>query len=103
MDGYVWRIAHNRYAKTVEARKRDATFLCGDEYLFNLPSAPAEEDKTEEYQAIFRMQSLIQNKLPGVELINPRPAAYFDAFYPLINKRAVPRLLCVNRKSIRFV
>ena len=54
MNGYVWRIAHNRYAKTVEAWKRDATFLCGNEYLFNLPSAPGEEDKTEEYQAIFK-------------------------------------------------
>lgn len=54
MDGYVWKIAHNRYAKLIGAQKRDVTVLCGDEYLYEVPGEAEEEDKTAEYQIVFK-------------------------------------------------
>ena len=38
MDGYVWKIAHNRYARMMEVKKRDVAVLCGDRSLPGFPT-----------------------------------------------------------------
>lgn len=43
LDGYVWRVAHNRYAKRLDIQNRDVMVLCGDEYLMGIPQEAAEE------------------------------------------------------------
>jgi RNA polymerase sigma factor, sigma-70 family len=53
LDGYVWRVAHNRYARRIDAQNRDVTVLCGDEYLMGIPQEAAEE-ADEGYEAVFR-------------------------------------------------
>lgn len=52
MDGYVWKIAHNRYARMMEVKKRDVAVLCGDQEFAGLPDQTAEDD-ADEYQTVF--------------------------------------------------
>lgn len=53
LDGYVWKIAHNRYAKRIDAKKRDVTVLYGDEYLSGIPEEEDEEEP-ETHEEVFR-------------------------------------------------
>ena len=53
LDGYVWRVAHNRYARLIDGRKRDAVVLCGGEML-KKASAPLDEPSDETQQAVLR-------------------------------------------------
>lgn len=53
LDGYVWKIAHNRYAKRIGLQKQEVVILCGDEYLFDIPAEFGNRDD-DEYQGIFK-------------------------------------------------
>ena len=53
LDGYVWRIAHNRYASRIRRRKTDVTVLCGEEYLFDIPAGP-DTPSEDDYPAVFK-------------------------------------------------
>ncbi|MCL2386322.1 MAG: RNA polymerase sigma factor, partial [Defluviitaleaceae bacterium] len=44
LDGYVWRVAHNRYARMIQARKGEAVVLYGHEHF---PATANEEDDSE--------------------------------------------------------
>lgn len=58
MEAWIWRIAHNRYARFIDNRNKTQEFLPGDEYFFDI----ADNDYTvidstnteQEYQTIFR-------------------------------------------------
>lgn len=56
LNGYVWRVAHNRYANKIDMRNRENTMLCGDEYIFDIVdySLSIDEPDIDEYQAIFK-------------------------------------------------
>ena len=67
IDGYVWKIAHNRYARMLDARERDVTVLCGDEYLSELPVESGEEDEAEEsvFRALHTLSAMYRDILVG--------------------------------------
>ncbi len=56
LDGYVWRVAHNRYARKIAACSLENTMLCGEEYLLDIADDTPFEDglDAEEYQLVFK-------------------------------------------------
>ncbi|MCI8719412.1 MAG: sigma-70 family RNA polymerase sigma factor [Lachnospiraceae bacterium] len=57
-DAWVWRIAHNRYAKFIDARNKAQTILAEDETLFDITDSDYcyidEESTEQEFEKIFR-------------------------------------------------
>lgn len=67
-DAWVWRIAHNRYARFIDAQNKAQTVLAGDDVFRNIagsdlwegnlytvdPSAAEEEADGHEYETVFR-------------------------------------------------
>ena len=53
LDGYVWKIAHNRYAKRIGLQKKEAEILCGEEYRMDVPEA-FDHGEEDEYQKVFQ-------------------------------------------------
>jgi len=57
-DAWVWRIAHNRYAKFIDARNKAQMILSGDETLFNAADydycCVDEESTEQEFETVFR-------------------------------------------------
>jgi len=43
LDAWVWRVAHNRYARFIDAQHKSITILSGDEYMFDI----ADSDETQ--------------------------------------------------------
>lgn len=43
-DAWVWRIAHNRYARFINARKRERAVLAGDDFIRNIASSDFRAD-----------------------------------------------------------
>ena len=56
LDGWVWRIAHNRYARFIDARNRDPIVLLYEDELFDVSDySDIDEDNTQEqYETVFR-------------------------------------------------
>lgn len=55
IDGYVWKVARNRYARKISEKLREATVVHGDEYLAGLceETSPGGE-QSEEHNAVFK-------------------------------------------------
>lgn len=56
LDGWVWRIAHNRYARFIDARNRDPIVLLYEDELLDVSDySDIDEDNTQEqYETVFR-------------------------------------------------
>ena len=57
LDGWVWRIAHNRYARWINSQSKNIMILSCDETMFDIADPigyEAEIDESEEYQTVFR-------------------------------------------------
>ncbi len=56
LDAWVWRIAHNRYARFIDSRSKNQIVMsCGDELYDIADYSDVDEDSTEErYEAVFR-------------------------------------------------
>ena len=55
LDAWVWRVAHNRYARFINAQSRNKMILSGDEYLLeSAGGGQTGEDDEAEYQAVFK-------------------------------------------------
>ncbi len=57
LDAWVWRVAHNRYARLIDAQHKSITILSGDEYMFDITDSDetqAESEEIDEYQTVFR-------------------------------------------------
>lgn len=58
LDAWIWRVAHNRYAKFVDSKNKYPTILIGDDALLDAAAStyPAvdEEAALPEYQTVFR-------------------------------------------------
>ena len=58
LDAWIWRVAHNRYAKFVDSKNKYPTILIGDAALLDAAAsayaAVDEEDALPEYQTVFR-------------------------------------------------
>jgi len=56
LNGWVWRVAHNRYARFMDARSKSQAMLACEEELFEIADyAEVDEDETEaQFEAIFR-------------------------------------------------
>jgi len=53
LDGYIWRIAHNRYARMIQARKGEPIVLYGHEKFPEIPDSDEESDTMEAHHAVF--------------------------------------------------
>jgi len=56
LDAWVWRIAHNRYARFIDRRNKSQVMLCGDDELVDVEDyTNIDEDTTEkQYETVFR-------------------------------------------------
>ncbi|MCH5182713.1 MAG: sigma-70 family RNA polymerase sigma factor [Oscillospiraceae bacterium] len=57
LDAWVWRIAHNRYARLIHARNQEQSFLTGDEMLLSVPDADpftVTDEPERDYEEVFR-------------------------------------------------
>lgn len=57
LDAWVWRIAHNRYARFIHARNQERAFLTGDEMLLSVADADpftVTEAPERDYEEVFR-------------------------------------------------
>ena len=56
LDAWVWRIAHNRYARFIDARNKSLICISCDDELFDIAdySDPDEEDAQRQYETVFR-------------------------------------------------
>ena len=58
LDAWVWRIAHNRYARFINAQAKNIMILSGNESMFDLADHPFELEEeineNDEYQTVFR-------------------------------------------------
>ena len=52
LDAWVWRVAHNRYARLVDGKRKDVTILCDE--VPDIDDENDEDDFDEKYDAIFR-------------------------------------------------
>ena len=69
-DAWVWRIAHNRYARFINARnKSQIVFSCEDE-LFDAADYPdVDEDGTQEqYETVFRYLHTLSSELSLIHI-----------------------------------
>lgn len=53
MDGYVWRIAHNRYARKIQSGKDDPVVLYGHDYFPEIADADGQNEILEVHHAVF--------------------------------------------------
>jgi len=53
LDGYIWRIAHNRYARLIQKRNGEPAFLYGQEYYIDIPDTEPDIEPTEAHQTVF--------------------------------------------------
>ncbi|MCL2547177.1 MAG: sigma-70 family RNA polymerase sigma factor [Oscillospiraceae bacterium] len=64
LDGYVWRIAHNRYARLISERKHDVVVLCGGEMLDAIPvetTEPLNEAQQVVFQALHSLRAMYRD------------------------------------------
>ena len=57
LDAWVWRVAHNRYARFIHAQSKSVMVLSGDESVFDVADptdGEAHADETDEVQAVFQ-------------------------------------------------
>ena len=57
LDAWVWRVAHNRYARFIHAQSKSVMVLSGDESVFDVADptdGEAHVDETDEVQAVFQ-------------------------------------------------
>lgn len=57
LDAWVWRIAHNRYARFIDAQSKHIMILSGDESLFDIAdpiNLEAEAEENDKYQMVFQ-------------------------------------------------
>ena len=56
LDAWVWRIAHNRYARFIDTRNKNQTVLSCEDELFDIADySDIDEDNTQEqYEMVFR-------------------------------------------------
>ena len=56
LDAWVWRIAHNRYARFIDGKNKERTVLSCEDELFDIAEySDVDEESTEEqYEAVFR-------------------------------------------------
>lgn len=55
-DAWVWRVAHNRYARFIDHRNKNQIVLLGDAELFDIADYACvdEDDTQEQYETVFR-------------------------------------------------
>ena len=56
-DAWVWRIAHNRYARFIDAQSKHIMILSGDESMFDIAdpiNIEAENEENDKYQMVFQ-------------------------------------------------
>ena len=57
LDAWVWRIAHNRYARFIDAQSKHIMILSGDESMFDIAdpiNIEAETEENDKYQMVFQ-------------------------------------------------
>ncbi len=57
LDAWVWRVAHNRYARFIDEQHKSIMILSGDEFMFDIADSydvEAKIEETSEYQTVFR-------------------------------------------------
>ena len=68
LDAWVWRIAHNRYARFIDNKNRNQIILSGDDELFELADY-TEFDKEydeQEYETVFRYLHTLSSEYKNI-------------------------------------
>ena len=68
LDAWVWRIAHNRYARFINIRNKNQIMLCGENELFDIADySDVDEDDTEEqYETVFRYLHTLSSEYKNI-------------------------------------
>ncbi len=67
LDAWVWRIAHNRYARFIDARNKAPTVLSCDELFDIADYSDVDEDNTQEqYETVFRYLHTLSSEYKNI-------------------------------------
>lgn len=67
LDAWVWRIAHNRYARFIDNRNKNQVVLSCDDELFDIADYSEVDDSTEEqYEAVFRYMHTLSSEYRNI-------------------------------------
>lgn len=103
LDGYVWRVAHNRYARLVQTRNGDPTILYGHEHYHDIPDTEADTETVEIHQSLFNalhtLSSMYRNIM--VDYYVHRLDTYMIARKHSVSVETVKWRLHAGREKIR--
>jgi len=103
LDGYVWRIAHNRYARMLHARSSEPAVLCGHEYYADIPDndayALADDSLKSVFSALHTLSAMYRDIM--VDYYVHRHDTYTIAKAHSISVETVKWRLHAGREKIR--
>lgn len=105
LDGWVWRIAHNRYARFIDVRNKSRAMLAGEEELYSLADYTDldGEDTEARYQSVFRYLHTLSAKYRDIFVdyyVGELPVKVLAEKYAL-PENTVKWRLNVGRQKIR--
>ena len=66
LDAWVWRIAHNRYARFIDNRNKNSVMLSCEDELFDIADQSDEEDTADEYENVFRYLHTLSSEYKNI-------------------------------------
>ena len=107
LDAWVWRIAHNRYAKFIDTRNKTQMILSEDETLFNIADRDYDyvdkESTQDEFETVFRYLHTLSSEYRNIFIdyyIGEMPIRLLSKKYSL-PETTIKWRLNVGRKKIR--
>lgn len=66
LDAWVWRIAHNRYARFVDDRNKNTVILSCEDDLFDIADQSDEDDTADKYETVFRYLHTLSSEYKNI-------------------------------------
>ena len=66
LDAWVWRIAHNRYARFVDDRNKNTVMLSCEDDLFDIADQSDEDDTADKYETVFRYLHTLSSEYKNI-------------------------------------
>lgn len=103
LDAWVWRIAHNRYARFIDARNKNQIVLSCEDELFDDYSDIDEDNTQEQYEMVFRYLHTLSSEYRNIFVdyyIGELPVRSLAKKYSL-SENTIKWRLNVGRQKIR--
>lgn len=94
LDAWVWRIAHNRYARFIDAKNKAPTVLLCDELFDIADYSDVDEDNTQErYETVFRYLHTLSSEYKNI---------FVDYYIGEISVRSLARKYFLPETTIKW-